>query len=92
LTTKLTDTMHLVLTAVTVLLMLLIIGFGNSADGRWWHLYSYATIVLLIVWGAWAAMAAPQVQANLLTPWLGVRERLNIYGYMLWLTLLASVL
>jgi hypothetical protein len=59
LTTKLTDTMHLVLTAVTVLLMLLIIGFGANADGRWWRPYSYATIVLLIVGGAWAAMTAP---------------------------------
>lgn len=70
----LTDTMHLIGTGVTVLLILLIIGFGANANGRWWRLYSYATIVLLIVAGAWAATVAPQVEANLPTPWLGVRD------------------
>jgi hypothetical protein len=88
----LTDTMHLVLTGVTVLLMLLIIGFGANADGRLWRFYSYATILLLIVGGAWAAMATSQVQANLPTPWLGVKERINIYGYMLWIAMLAITL
>jgi hypothetical protein len=87
----LTDTMHLIGTGVTVLLILLIIGFGGSADGRRWRFYSYATIVLLIVAGAWAAMATSQVEANLPTPWLGVKERINIYGYMLWLAMLALV-
>jgi hypothetical protein len=88
----LTDALHLVGTAVTVLLLLLIIGFGANADGKPFRVYSYATIVVLIVAGAWAALAAPQVQANLPTPWVGVKERINIYGYMLWLAVLASVL
>ena len=47
-----TDTMHIVLTAVTVLLILLIIGFGASADGKWFRIYSYATILILVLTGA----------------------------------------
>jgi hypothetical protein len=86
------DTMHLILTGVTVLLILLIIGFGASADGKWFRLYSYATILVLVMCGAWAFFDAPRIAANLPTPWLGVRERINIYGYMLWMLVLAIAL
>jgi hypothetical protein len=86
------DTMHIIVTGVTVLLILLIIGFGAAADGKWFRLYSYATIVVLIATGVWAFLDAPQIAANLPTPWLGVRERINIYGYMLWMMVLAVVL
>jgi len=30
--------------------------------------------------------------ANLPTPWLGVTERISIFGYMLWIAVLAIVL
>ena len=88
----LTDTMHIILTIVTVLLILLIIGFGATADGKWFRIYSFVTILILIVSGAWAFLDAPQVAANLPTPWVGVRERINIYGYLLWVLVLAIVL
>jgi hypothetical protein len=88
----LTDTLHLVGTAATVILIMLIIGFGANADGRWWRIYSYATLLLLIIAGAWGALDAPRIEANLPTPWMGVKERINIYGYMLWLAALAIML
>lgn len=87
-----TDTMHIILTTLTVLLILLIIGFGAAADGRWFRVYSIATLLILIVTGVWAFLGAPQIAANQPTPWLGIRERINIYGYMLWLAVLALVL
>jgi hypothetical protein len=73
-------------------MILLIIGFGAAADGKWFRFYSYATIVVLIVTGALAFLDIPRLAANLPTPWLGVRERINIYGYMLWVAVLALVL
>jgi hypothetical protein len=88
----LNNMMHIILSAVTVLLILLIIGCGATADGKWFRLYSYATILVLIVTGALAFLELPRIAANLPTPWLGVRERINIYGYMLWLLVLALVL
>jgi hypothetical protein len=87
-----TNTLHIIATVVTVLLLLLIIGFGATADGKWFRLYSYATIIVFIVAGAWTFSELPQIAANLPTPWLGVRERINIYGYMLWMLVLALVL
>lgn len=69
-----------------------LIGFGATANGKWFRSYSYATILILIVMGVWAFLDVPRLEANLPTPWLGVRERINIYGYMLWLAVLAIVL
>ena len=88
----LTDTMHKTLTGVTVLVILLIIGFGAAADGKWLRFYSYATIVVLLVCGLWSFQDAPRIEANLPTPWIGVKERINIYGYMLWMAVLAVIL
>ena len=88
----LTDTMHVLLTVVTMFLILLIIGFGAAADGKRFRFYSIATIGILLVCGAWAFLDAPRIAANLPTPWIGVRERINIYGYMLWMLVLAIAL
>jgi uncharacterized protein DUF998 len=89
---NLMDTMHITLTVVTVLLILLVIGFGSVADGNRFRLYSISTILILILCGAWAFMDGPRIAANLPTPWVGVRERINIYGYMLWMAVLAIAL
>lgn len=88
----LTDLMHIVITGVTVFLILLIIGFGALADGKWFRVYSFATIVILIVFGVLAGMDGPRIAAQEPTPWLGVTERINIYGYMLWMLALSIVL
>jgi hypothetical protein len=86
------DTLHVIATVVTVFLFLLIIGFGATADGKRFRIYSYLTILALVVFGIWTFMDAPQLEANLPTPWMGVKERTNIYGYMLWMAMLALVL
>ena len=86
------ETVHIIGAGVTVLMILFIIGTGAVADGRWFRNYSYATIVVLLAAGAWAATGASRLEANLPTPWMGLTERVNIYGYMLWLAVLAIVL
>jgi hypothetical protein len=87
-----TNMLHILVTVVSMLAMLLIMGFGATADGKWFRLYSYATLVAVVVLGVWTFMELPRVAANLPTPWMGVKERLGIYGYMLWLAVLALVL
>jgi len=89
---SLANTMHVILTMVTVIMILLIIGVGANAGGKWFRLYSYATILLLILAGVSSFMYLSEISANLPTPWLGVRERINIYGYMIWWIVLAIVL
>jgi Protein of unknown function (DUF998) len=88
----LTDTMHIVFAMVTVLLMMLAMGFGAAAFGKRFRRYSIATMVILVTFGALTSMDAPKLQANLPTPWMGVWERINIGVFLLWIVVLATLL
>lgn len=88
----LTDTMHIIVTILAILLILLYIGFGSSARGKWFRLYSILTILALLVFGVLAFMQAPQINAGLSTPWFGVIERVSVYSPMLWVLILAFIL
>ena len=88
----LTDTMHIVLACVDVLFIVLIVGFGASAFGKRFRLYSIGTILVVLVFGALAGLQGPRVAANLPTPWVGVTERISIFGYMVWMASLAITL
>lgn len=58
--------------------MSLTIGFGRAALGKRFRLYSVATIVSFVVFGALTGIDAPGIAKNLPTPWIGVWERINI--------------
>lgn len=83
------DIGHLIYVAVTLVLIFLMIGFASSAFGRPWRVYSFATIAVMLTFGAWAGSFAPRVAANLPTPGLGLIERANVYSFYLWFALLA---
>jgi hypothetical protein len=87
-----TDTMHLVITAVTVLLILLSIGLGAVAYGKRFRFYSIGTLVTLLMLGSLSFSGGAQLAAEQATPWVGVMERITVYGYMLWVAVLAIVL
>lgn len=84
--------MHIALSAASVIFMLLFIGFGARAFGRWFRLYSWASMLAIVAAGgltfAWAGRIARQEP----TPWLGAVERVMIYGYLLWIAVLAIAL
>jgi len=88
----LSDTMHIVFAMVTVLLMLLAVGFGAAAFGKRFRFYSIVTIMILLVFGALTVPEAAKIQANLPTPWVGVWERINIGVFLLWVVVLAMTL
>jgi hypothetical protein len=72
--------------------MLLAIGFGAAAFGKRFRLYSIATLLTVLVFGALTFLDAPRVGANLPTPWLGVGERINLGMFLLWVVVLATAL
>ena len=88
----LTDTLHIVWVMITVPLMLLEIGFGAAAFGLRFRWYSIVTISILILFGILTGIGSDELEANLPTPWIGVWERINIGGYMLWVVVLAIIL
>jgi hypothetical protein len=89
---SLTDTLHIVWTAVNGAGTLLAMGFGAAAFGRRFRLYSIATMVILLAAGAVSSTDASRLEANLPTPWMGAWERVNIGVWLLWVAVLALVL
>ena len=86
------NTLHIALTAVIVLLLLLSFGLGALAFGQRFRLYSIATILIVLVFGALAGQQAARLAQHLPTPWMGVMERINVYGSLLWVLMLAVAL
>lgn len=88
----LTDTLHIVWTVVTNVLFMFQIGFAAVALGNRFRFYSIATMAMLVAFGALTGMQAPEMEANLPTPLIGVWERICIGVFMLWIAVLAIVL
>lgn len=88
----LTDTMHLVTTGVIVLLIFLSIGFASTVKVKWFRIFSFTIIPLLLLFGILAGMDGAKIAAQLPTPWLGIKERVNIYGYLIWIIVFSSVM
>lgn len=86
------DTLHVVLGVMTVLFMLVALGFGATAFGTRFRLYSIVTILILFVFGAFTGLDSSRLQANLPTPWIGLWERITIFGFLLWVVVLAVAL
>lgn len=81
--------LHGPMTAIMSLFIVLSMGFGAFLLGRWFRFYSFATIIVLIVFGVLTSLQAPQLEAGYPTPWMGLTERVNIYATMLWFAVLS---
>ena len=81
--------LHPPMTAVMSLFILLSIGFGAFLSGKLFRLYSFTTIIILVVFGALTASQAPYLATGQPTPWMGLTERVNIYFTMIWFLLLS---
>lgn len=88
----LSDTLHIVWTLVTVLLLLLTMGFGAAAFRKRFRVYSIMSMVILFACGVMTSVDAPRIQANLPTPWIGVWERINFGVFLLWSVVFAVTL
>lgn len=86
-----TDTMHVILAGTGVIFILLALVFGAIAYRNWFRFYTIGTILLLFISGV-TFLYAPDVGANLPTPWLGLSERISTYVVELWVVVLAVVL
>lgn len=84
-----TDTLHIVWTAITVPLMIAQVAFAAAALDRWFRIYSAATIASMIGFGVLTSLEAPNIAINGPTPMIGVWERISIAAYMLWLPVFA---
>ena len=84
------NAMHPVGTIAMSLFIVLAMGFGSTLLGRRFQYYTYATIVMLVVFGVLASLQVGRMVENEPTPWMGMEERINIYATMLWVGVLAT--
>lgn len=87
-----TDSMHVTLAAVGALFGVMSVGLGVASFRNWFRLYSIGTILILIVPGTLAFLYVPEVGGNQPTEWLGLAERISIYGNTVWQLVLAIIL
>jgi hypothetical protein len=78
------DTLHLIFSALTVLFMALSVGFSAAAFGRRFRYFAIAALAVMLGFGGLTAAYVDAVEADLPTPWLGVWERISIIGYLAW--------
>ncbi|HLO15405.1 MAG TPA: DUF998 domain-containing protein [Anaerolineales bacterium] len=86
------DIAHVAIAYTEVLLLMLIIGFGSAADGRWFRVYSILTILASLAAGIWVGTQVPLIAQGLPTPWAGAIERMSVYGPLVWMMVLAIIL
>lgn len=88
----LSGALHLIEGAVAMVLVLAAMVSAAIAFGVRFRVYTAATIFVMLVFGLWSGLDAPNVEAGLDTPWLGLRERVFWYAYQLWFAVLALTL
>ena len=85
----LTDALHIAWASVTVLLMLLMMGFGAAALDRKFRIYTIWSMVLLLLFGIMTSAYAPNIPTNGPTPMIGIWERINLGIFLIWIVLFA---
>lgn len=88
----LTDTLHIVWSMITLLFMMLIMGFGSASLEKLFRFYTIATWAIFVGFGILTWLESPAIEKNLPTPRIGVWERINIGAFMLWIIVLAIIL
>lgn len=91
-TPSLTDTLHIIWASVTVLLMMLMMGFASAALDVRFRLYTIISLALLLFFGVLTFTESPNIPTNAPTPTIGIWERINIAIFMLWIIVFAGKL
>jgi hypothetical protein len=86
------DTAHLVLGGLDTLLFIASMAFGALAFGGRFRFYSLASILVVLLSGALTGLESGKVAADEATPWIGVSERIAVFGSMLWLAVFGIAL
>ena len=86
------DAGHIAMGAISVLTITTFIVIGAFALGAVFRRYSLVTAGVVLLAGAASFLYVPRMIAQEPTPWLGVIERVSLYGFYLWMAVLAVAL
>lgn len=87
-----TDTLHLLFAVSAVVLIVAIMSFGAAAMGTRFRMFSAVVLLLIIAAGGIVGTSIEAIAANQPTPWMGLLERISVYGPLLWMTVLSATL
>lgn len=83
---------HIALTGALVSFLLAAVGSGAFALDRRFRTYSFATLLIIVVFGALTVPYAARLAEGRSTPGFGALERIHVYAFMLWLAVFAVAL
>jgi len=86
------DAPHIAVTGVIVLFILAAIASGAFALGRRFRVYSIASLVATLGFGALTSVQAKGLATGDPTPWIGITERLCVGAFLVWVGVLAIAL
>ncbi len=86
------DAGHIVLSVSSVALITGFIIAGGIARGGRFRAYSLVTLVAVLGAGIGTFAFTSRVAANEPTPWMGIIERVAIYGYLAWIASLSILM
>lgn len=81
--------LHPLMTGVMSFFILLSIASGAFLSGKRFRIYSFVTIMVVIIFGLLTVSQVQDLAAGTDTPWMGLKERVNIYLTMLWFAILS---
>lgn len=86
------NVMHQMAIAVTVLVILLSLAIAAIPFGIRFRIFSLGIILVYLGLGALPFLGAAQAEVGESAPWVGLVERIMVYGYMLWVSIFAILL
>jgi len=86
----LSDTMHIAWAMTTVVLMMVLMGFGAAAFGKRFRFFTIITFVVFIIFGMLIGKETPGIEGGFPTPHIGLWERINISAFMIWVIVFSS--
>jgi hypothetical protein len=86
------DAMHLGFAVSAIVLIVGFITSGALALGRGFRLYSAATVIAMLAAGAVVGTQVAAIAAGEPTRWMGLLERISVYGPTLWMAVFAIAL
>lgn len=86
------DAGHLIMAALSVAMIVACLVLGAVAIRGWFRWYSLVSIVVILATGAYGGQMVTKLENGEGTAWMGAAERASVYGFYLWLALLAAIL
>jgi len=86
------NTMNTIVIGISVVFLLLAIGFGAAAFRNWFRYLSIGVFLIFLVGDVWATRHTPFALGGQRGPLVGVQERTMLFSYLLWVVALAIVL